>query len=78
MTRSRLSNKLIRELSTYARKHGWRSEMTRNGHVKFVKPGRQPVFLPGTPSDYRTAKNFKAELKRYDHVDQVSCDEEGR
>jgi hypothetical protein len=39
-------------------------------HYKLVKPGHQPVFAPSTPSDYRTLKNIRRDLKRYQNPEE--------
>lgn len=54
-----------KDLLKSAAAEGWAVERTRNGHLKFTHPrAERPVFAPATPSDYRSAANTRAALRR--------------
>lgn len=55
-------------LLVYAANNGWQARRTRGGHVRFQKPGRQPVFTSSTPSDWRAYRNALAMLVRADRA----------
>lgn len=38
---------------------------TKSGHWKVTKPGCAQVIISATPSDPRTARNVRADLKRH-------------
>lgn len=54
----------LRKIVTRAREQGWRVELTRRSHVKFVPPEGPIVFTSGTPSDARGRLNLVSELRR--------------
>lgn len=43
---------------------GWQASLTSSGHIKLAAPGRRPVFMSVTPSDTRSLKNTRSELRR--------------
>lgn len=57
----------ISKIVRVARAHGWTVTRSKSQHWKFVSPDRrvQPVFSSGTPSDWRSCRNLRAELKRH-------------
>lgn len=51
---------------------GWKADKTSGGHWKCTHPlAPRPVFTSGTPSDWRSFENFKAEIKRLEKVFDV-------
>jgi hypothetical protein len=48
----------------YAEKLGYKTCRTTRNHLKFVKPGKPPVFFSGTPGDHRAWKNGISKLRR--------------
>ena len=54
------TTRLMRE----AINQGWTVELTKNGHIKFVAPDGSVVFAASTPSDYRSWRNTRSELRR--------------
>lgn len=55
----------LRKASRAARKQGWRIELTRNGHLRWVPPHRhrEIVYTPCTPSEYRSIRNALSALR---------------
>jgi hypothetical protein len=56
----------FREVQSEALQQGWVVEPASKGHWRFL-PGdktKRPVFLSGSPSDWRTWANFIAEMRR--------------
>ena len=48
-----------------ARAAGWRVEHTRGGHLRLDHPEAAfPVFTSSSPSDWRSSRNLRAELRR--------------
>lgn len=43
---------------------GWKASLTASGHIKLELPGLSPVFMSRTPSDPRSLKNARSELRR--------------
>lgn len=64
MSKRRFQGAEIRKLASRMAKLGYSATITGKNHVKFVKPGRKPLFTSGTPSDHRTARNFASLVKR--------------
>ncbi|HBO1296505.1 TPA: type II toxin-antitoxin system HicA family toxin [Pseudomonas aeruginosa] len=58
----------LKRLVSFAQSAGWTVQQTRKLHLKFTKPGRQPVFTSGTPSDRRAWLNAKAQLSQADKL----------
>ena len=58
----------LKRLVRFAQSSGWAVQQTRKLHLKFTKPGRQPVFTSGTPSDRRAWLNAKAQLSQADKL----------
>jgi hypothetical protein len=56
-------NKEIIKLMRKARKQGWRVEVTRKNHIKFLSPFGGIVVASGTPSENRGILNLKSRLK---------------
>ena len=61
----------IRKLKKKAKKQGWKIETSkRKGHIKWIPPGKKKIVVsPGTPSDHRSMKNLRADLKRSGFVE---------
>jgi hypothetical protein len=59
----RASDKDVRDLLAAVAKAGAITVKDKN-HYKVVKDGRLVATVPATPSDYRTLKNCKADLRR--------------
>lgn len=57
-------HKDIRPIARRARQQGWHISGTRSGHLMWVSPEGRKLFTSSTPSDSRTIKNFRAELRR--------------
>jgi predicted RNA binding protein YcfA (HicA-like mRNA interferase family) len=53
-----------RELIRWARRRGWTASKTNNNHWRLRHANGSTVFMPSTPSDWRSLHNAKAELKR--------------
>jgi predicted RNA binding protein YcfA (HicA-like mRNA interferase family) len=55
--------RLVRDLGRL----GWVVTLTKGGHYKAVSPNKDVpiVFIPKTPSEYRSLKNLKSILRRY-------------
>lgn len=45
-------------------KHGALAKKTSKGHLLLKFPNGQTVLLSGTPSDHRTVKNSRAQIRR--------------
>ena len=60
------ANKETRDLIAFALNAGWQAVRTNSGHVKFLKPGCEPVFTSFTASDFRSSRNARAQLRRAD------------
>ena len=57
--------KEYRELERAALAQGWTIQVRKNCHLAWWPPGGgNPVFSPGTPSEYRGIYNFRAKLRR--------------
>lgn len=57
--------KEIKQLKKALEAEGYSVDPTRGGHLKVTHPDKDGVvFMPSTPSDHRSIKNTKAELKR--------------
>lgn len=54
----------IRQLVEEAEALGFTMTKTRGGHLRFDRPGCQPVFSASTPGDRRTANNTLSQLRR--------------
>lgn len=57
-------HKQLLPLIEYALREGWEVIRTRNGHLKFTKPGMPPIFTSSTASDHRAGRNARARLRR--------------
>lgn len=53
-----------REWVQQAHKQGWVVRKARNGHLRWMPPGRRPLTTSLTPSEYRTTKNERTRLRR--------------
>jgi predicted RNA binding protein YcfA (HicA-like mRNA interferase family) len=56
-------DKEIAKLMRKAKKQGWRVEVTRKSHIKFLSPFGGIVIASGTPSEHRGLLNLKSRLK---------------
>jgi hypothetical protein len=56
--------KRIMPVVRYAEELGFKASRTGGGHLKFSRPGYRSVFASYTPSDWRSVKNIKSELRR--------------
>lgn len=57
--------KEIKRLVALAEEQGWTVEVRRTNHLCFKAPdGESMVFAPATPSDHRSMKNVRAQLRR--------------
>lgn len=64
MCRAFVKNKDTRELIEFAKSLGFLAVPARSGHIKFTRPGCQPIFTSSTPSDHRAWLNAKSNMKR--------------
>lgn len=53
-----------KSLIELAKQQGWEHSKTTGGHHRLVSPTGNIVGMSGTPSDYRSVKNFRMQLKR--------------
>ncbi|HKO85635.1 MAG TPA: type II toxin-antitoxin system HicA family toxin [Actinomycetota bacterium] len=60
------ANRYRRELEELAAEFGFTVERTRSQHYALRKPGRPPVFQSSTPSDWRSTRNLRSQLRRAD------------
>ena len=51
------------ELIHQAEKQGWRVEVTKGGHLKWVAPNGKVIFSSYSASDSRAIKNSISQLK---------------
>lgn len=60
----------MREIERAAREQGWEVSLTKKGHKRFKPPDptKKICIASGTPSDWRSIKNFLADLKRQGFV----------
>ena len=54
----------FRPLARLALRQGWTIELTRKLHLRFIAPSGHVGIGPGTPFDYGSVKNFRAQLRR--------------
>lgn len=56
----------IDEVVQAAAAQGWRADTTKRGHPRIYPTDTRfpPIVGSGTPSDWRSARNFLAEAKR--------------
>ena len=54
----------LKPLLKLAEGQGWEHSRTSGGHHKLINPDGKAAITSGTPSDHRSFKNFRAELKR--------------
>jgi predicted RNA binding protein YcfA (HicA-like mRNA interferase family) len=57
-------NKDVRQLLRKARKQGWDWYFTRGDHVVLQSPSGKKVTCAATPSDHRSLRNARAQLRR--------------
>jgi len=57
-------NSFRKDLRSLTRKHGWRIELTRGGHIRLSRPGAHPVICSATPSCRRAIHHVEAALRR--------------
>ena len=56
--------KEIRQLIRQLNQQGFDVRTTRRGHYLVSRNGRVVAGIPGTPSDWRSMKNTRSELRR--------------
>lgn len=72
-------DKEIKRLRKKAEAQGWTVDKTTRGHWRFKPKDKSvsPAVTSGTPSDWRSWKNFKADLKRegfkFDGLAAILC-----
>lgn len=54
----------LRKHIRWAEENGWSVSRTKKNHLKFTRDGVPSVFFSGTPSDRRSIKNHKSQLRR--------------
>ena len=54
----------VRRLAKFAIAEGWTLTRSNSGHLKFSKAGFPPIFTSCSPSDHRTERNTRAQLRR--------------
>ncbi|MDH0894654.1 MULTISPECIES: type II toxin-antitoxin system HicA family toxin [unclassified Pseudomonas] len=64
----RALRKNLQPLLQYAKANGWTVGATKNGHLRFTKPGRPIIHTGSTPSDWRSLRNALAALARADRM----------
>jgi len=62
----------VRRLAEFAISEGWTLTRLRSGHLKFSKAGFTPIFTSCTPSDQRTERNARAQLRRAEAQNSAS------
>jgi hypothetical protein len=60
----RIRDAETRRLAAVAERAGWTVEPTRSGHLRFRGPDGQVVVHSTTSSDWRAARNLRAQLRR--------------
>lgn len=60
------AKKTLRTYRRAAEEQGWRVEETKSGHLRFIPADRSKpiVVASSTPSDARSVKNLRAQLRR--------------
>lgn len=56
--------KELRPLYDIATEQNWKVSVTSKGHTQWKSPGKGIVHQSKTPSDHRSLKNFRSQLKR--------------
>lgn len=59
----RVINKDIGVLVKQATAQGWEVTNTKSNHLKWVAPNGAFFFSPSTPSDYRSIRGLKRDLR---------------
>ncbi len=54
----------IKKLLRRAKAAGWSATISGGGHIRLQHPEGGLIFGPMTPSDHRSYKNFRSELKK--------------
>jgi hypothetical protein len=57
-----------REMRRLAAEFGCTVTLTNGGHIRFTKPGAQPVYAAATPSCWRARRNLEALLRRHSRL----------
>ena len=60
----KLPRKDVRQLLDGLKPLGWTWAPTGSGHVKLTAPNGDIVFVPSTPSDWRSMRNVRAQIRR--------------
>jgi hypothetical protein len=67
--RGAIMRKATKDLIKWAAERGWDCEIRNGGHICFTREGRQ-VFASATPRNaWRSDKNTKAQIRRYERQD---------
>ena len=62
-------NKELAKLMKLAIRNGWRVELTKKCHIKFYVPTGGIIVSGSTPSDPRSIKNLRSQLRAGGLVD---------
>jgi ABC-type sulfate transport system permease component len=62
-------HKELAKLMKLALRQGWRVELTRKCHIKFYVPNAGIIVASSTPSDPRSIKNLRSQLRAGGLVD---------
>jgi hypothetical protein len=54
----------LRSMARAAERAGWVIAQSGGGHLAWTSPEGVTVFTPSTPSDHRSGKNSRAQLRR--------------
>lgn len=54
----------LRTILTDAGRRGWQVERTERSHWKLRGPNNALIYTGGTPSDWRSIANLKAQIRR--------------
>ena len=59
-----ITDRDLRKLVRATEKQGAILSRTGGGHIRMKLPGGQVAYTSATPSDFRTTRNLRAELRR--------------
>jgi hypothetical protein len=54
----------LHRLLAEARHRSWVTELTNSGHWRLMGPERQLLFTGSTPSDWRSLRNLRQDIRR--------------
>ena len=60
-----------RELASEAITAGWKLKRTGGGHIAWIAPNGGKCFGPSTPSDWRSVRNHRSDMKKYGFGSEV-------